>query len=1758
VRTHVKESSAGPGMNRAAFHGSVVLFLLAVLAFLAPARALAARPPHPPLTPASISGLAKPCGATTDSAGNLYVADSEQAKIKVFDPEGAPITEFTPSANGVAPCSIAVDSAGRLYATTFFGTGAEVVRYEPSSFPPTGSTTYEADLDLNGNGVLVPAASKATSVAVNPADDSVYVAEAAKNEEQQVTFSGFVTGDKFTLTCDGEATAEIEYATTGATLRTRIKTALEAKCGAGNFATPGANPPIVTFQGKYTGEDVPRMTCAATSGAGSCEVTAEVNGLPSHVSTYTPDGTKTSGSIGAGLVSGAILYGVGVYGANGNVYVTDKAHNEVYVLNSAGDTILHEIDGSTSPDGAFTAMAQPFLAVDQTNGNVLVSDVPGHGVVDEFSEDGDYVTTISNTPAFTDAPTAIAVDSSSGDSRGNVYVTSADGSVYRFGALPSSGLALKVTKAGNGAGTVTSSPLGINCGGVCEGSFEEGSQVTLTAAPAAGSGVTGWSGCDSESPDHAECTVTVVEALEVTVTFETRTLKLAKQGNGTAVIMSDPAGISCAESCESAQASFPPGTEITLTAAPAAGSRLKSWQGCESSSGDECTLTLDQDREVTATISAKPSIAGLKARPHATDAMLRAQVNPNGEATTYQFQYLTQDEWEDDGESFAGATSIPASPGAIGEGLQAIPVQGSLLGLEPETAYRYRLIAENLVDAVEAEASFVTYALPQVLGSCANDEFRINRSSGTLPDCRAYEQATPVDKNGGNVQSEYFLNKASPSGNRISFEVIAGLPIGEGSQTFPTFASTRAGGQWSSQGVLPAASSGEQARILGWTPDFDQVFSVAAKLGTGTGLVSRSSADGSLAVVVPHTPALAANKGAIRYVGASADGSQSFFEAVEGLAGVPGTPAPAAGLVKDNVYHYNLYAWNRDTGNLYFAGALPDGSAPGAGATAGGRNENYYWIDTRAVAEDGSVYFTDQKTGQLYRRLNPTAPETTDKDTHGDCVPDPLLACTVHVSASEKDDGHGLEGHDAAGPQATRFMAASTDGAKAIFTSSEKLTNDAYTGPETTEPPAIARANLSDVAGSKEIGWLPTSADAVVVDGEYVYWTDPEHDRVGRAKLDKSLYEEGFITGLSNLKDLAVIDEPGTEYIFWTSPAEGEEEKESPISGEGEIGRADLDGENVNPGCLEDVVNPNGIAANSEHIYWTSPDTDVTGFTLGEGAIRRAALDCSAASVETLTEEGLGSGDVAVDTSHIYLSFVRRNSGNGYVTRFNLNVTEGISVAEAPSSNDPPAIAIDGAHIYWTNPAASTIGRANLDGSSREDDFITAAGHSHGIAVDSEHLYWSANQEIPPNDGSDLYTYDSGAPAGERLTDLAPSHDGDDGVEVQGVLGASADASHVYFVANGVPDGDIANSPNANGEEAAAGDCKGTLEENPSGVCNLYLAHEGEITFIARLEADNHNTDQSSSDSSNWVASVSEIGLANVSEKTARVSRDGKTLLFRSQRQLTDYDNDGPECSVNSTAGTQAPGPCPELYLYRVGEPGPTCVSCNPTGAAPDGYADLVTITVGQITAAEPSPLLSRNLSASGDRVFFETEDALVAEDTNADEGCPLDDSYKYPAPSCRDAYEWEAAGTGSCPGSAGQQGCIYLISTGKSPHPSFFADASESGDDAFFFTFSKLVRQDEDDLLDVYDARAGGGLASQDVLPPVPCEGEACKGPAGSAPQSPSAGTQGFSGPGDPKPVHKKAKHRKRKKAKHRKKKHQRHAKKRHHRAKTDGRASR
>ncbi len=355
---------------------------------------------------------------------------------------------------------------------------------------------------------------------------------------------------------------------------------------------------------------------------------------------------------------------------------------------------------------------------------------------------------------------------------------------------------------------------------------------------------------------------------------------------------------------------------------------------------------------------------------------------------------------------------------------------------------------------------------------------------------------------------------------------------------------------------------------------------------------------------------------------------------------------------------------------------------------------------------------------------------------------------------------------------------------------------------------------------------------------------------------------------------------------------------------------------------------------------------------------------------------------------------------------------------------------------------------------------------SSAISTAADSCTETEGQELKQS--QDLYVFDT---ASGTLEDL--SSDPEDSAALVGVLGASENGEYVYFAANGVL------APGA-----APGDCtplSSDIQAPVLGSCNIYLAHAGTVTFVSRISTAGKEAGETpNGGAENWTnffypASPTERA------KSSRVSSNG-VLVFSANESQSGYN---------------------QLYRYTPVGSEIDCISCNPANARPAGSASLVkpgSVYNGEVRIT----FLTRSVSTDGNRVFFETDDALVIGDHN----------------SANDPYEWEADGSGSCRSSETNGGCLYLLSTGTSPEPSFFGDASASGDDVFIFTAQPLVGADKDQLVDAYDVRVNGGLASQSGAVGLPCRAEAaCRGSVGSAPSEPSPGTSTFSGPGNAKP---------------------------------------
>ncbi|MGB7684777.1 MAG: hypothetical protein WBL45_03250 [Solirubrobacterales bacterium] len=329
----------------------------------------------------------------------------------------------------------------------------------------------------------------------------------------------------------------------------------------------------------------------------------------------------------------------------------------------------------------------------------------------------------------------------------------------------------------------------------------------------------------------------------------------------------------------------------------------------------------------------------------------------------------------------------------------------------------------------------------------------------------------------------------------------------------------------------------------------------------------------------------------------------------------------------------------------------------------------------------------------------------------------------------------------------------------------------------------------------------------------------------------------------------------------------------------------------------------------------------------------------------------------------------------------------------------------------------------------------------------------------------------------------------------EGILGATADLGRIYFVDTKALDA---------GAEGSAP--------------NLYFWREGATSFIATLDEDDNEF--------NGVVEP-QVGdwMPSSSNRTAQVSPDGRFLVFMSRAPLTGYDN---HVRGKNECRAAEPAPCFEVFEYRADSEELICVSCNPSGERPLGTANLSLINRGKgdvTLAGLPQPT---NLTSNEGQVFFETQDALVPGDLNG---------------RVKDVYEWEPNGVGSCKRAAG---CVSLISSGQSPNDSMFVDATSSGNDAFFITRERLLPQDGDEKLDLYDARAPhvpGEVVGFPEVKIAPCQGETCRGPISSPSLPDDPASAQASGPGNVQPKHKKPS---KKKKHHKKKKHKKNHRKR------------
>jgi len=357
---------------------------------------------------------------------------------------------------------------------------------------------------------------------------------------------------------------------------------------------------------------------------------------------------------------------------------------------------------------------------------------------------------------------------------------------------------------------------------------------------------------------------------------------------------------------------------------------------------------------------------------------------------------------------------------------------------------------------------------------CSNAELRTGPSE-RLPDCRAYEQVSPVQKGGLDAVSLQPVLPAQSSACEAGETcTIAYMNVGAsfagapGNEFANAYLASRGADGWQTTPLTPPTPQAPANSHLNVTYAFSANLSQAVERVPLQQLTESAppgvynlfvrQPDGGYSLVTANAPSKPPRPGCGGcfegedvpvFVGASADFSRILFEANDSL--VEGAPTEFEGGRVENLYE------SVDE-RVRLVGILPDGAIPPEGASAGGGIEV---IDEHtgelghAISEDGSrVLFEADADGGAAYEGGPAQPTQAGWTELYDRVEG---AHTVELSAparaAQPEDCETIG--EFCDPGAAKFWDASADGSVVYFTSRAALTKRSFTGPE--EPLAARR-----------------------------------------------------------------------------------------------------------------------------------------------------------------------------------------------------------------------------------------------------------------------------------------------------------------------------------------------------------------------------------------------------------------------------------------------------------------------------------------------------------------------------------------------------------------------------------------------------------------------------------------------------------------------------------------------------------------------------
>jgi len=137
-----------------------------------------------------------------------------------------------------------------------------------------------------------------------------------------------------------------------------------------------------------------------------------------------------------------------------------------------------------------------------------------------------------------------------------------------------------------GPGRVVADVPGLDCTQSCTTSWNAGTQLLLSPAPATGAKLVRWSGaCNGSSP----CTLVTGQGGAVTALFAPATYRVNVRLSGKGGVRTPASAIACPRRCSASVTSYSP---LRLTASAARGWRFKSWSGACRGKRTVCVLPM--------------------------------------------------------------------------------------------------------------------------------------------------------------------------------------------------------------------------------------------------------------------------------------------------------------------------------------------------------------------------------------------------------------------------------------------------------------------------------------------------------------------------------------------------------------------------------------------------------------------------------------------------------------------------------------------------------------------------------------------------------------------------------------------------------------------------------------------------------------------------------------------------------------------------------------------------------------------------------------------------------------------------------------------------------------------------------------------------------------------------------------------------------------------------------------------------------------